>query len=249
MFVGTGTPRKPKERAEARRLRREEGMPIKRIATRLGVSPSSVFHWTKDIVLDPDQINRNLYGPTGPQNPEQIAKRMATWAANHRARRVSHQQAGREKARAGDDPLHIAGCMLYWAEGSKSRNTVRFANSDPNMLRFFAEFLRSFDLAASDFSVRLNVYLNNGLSLREVEDFWLAELQLPRACLRKHQLNSMPTSSSGRKRNKLPYGVCTLTVCKTAIVQHIFGAIQEYGGFEESRWLDGPPRSPAGSAG
>jgi len=36
----------------------------------------------------------------------------------------------------------------------------------------------------------------------------------------------------------LPYRVCALTVARsTPIVQHIFGAIQEYGGFEEPAWL------------
>jgi hypothetical protein len=54
-----------------------------------------------------------------------------------------------------------------------------------------------------------------------------------------------PTSSSGRKTNKLPYGVCTLSIYDTRIAQHIYGAIQEYAGFEEPRWLDGPPRKPA----
>jgi hypothetical protein len=57
--------------------------------------------------------------------------------------------------------------------------------------------------------------------------------------------NHYPTSSSGKKRRKLPYGVCTLTLAKsTHLVQHIYGAIQEYAGFEEPRWLDGPPRKP-----
>lgn len=36
--------------------------------------------------------------------------------------------------------LHLAGCMLYWAEGAKSRNTIEFANSDPNMVRLFCRF-------------------------------------------------------------------------------------------------------------
>ena len=36
-----------------------------------------------------------------------------------------------------------------------------------------------------------------------------------------------------------------MTVAKsTRILQHIYGAIQEYAGFEEPRWLDGPPRKP-----
>lgn len=63
--------------------------------------------------------------------------------------------------------------------------------------------------------------------------------------LRKGVENHLPTSSSGRKANKLPLGVCTLRVKKsTRLLQHIYGAIQEYGGFDEPRWLDGPPRKP-----
>jgi hypothetical protein len=34
--------------------------------------------------------------------------------------------------------------------------------------------------------------------------------------------------------------VCSARSEKHRIVQHIYGAIQEYAGFEEPRWLDGP---------
>ena len=40
----------------------------------------------------------------------------------------------------------------------------------------------------------------------------------------------------------------TLAVHDTQLVQHIYGAIQEYAGFEEPRWLDGPPRKPKPTA-
>jgi hypothetical protein len=130
--------------------------------------------------------------------------------------------------------------MLYWAEGAKGRNQVRLANSDVHMLGFFMRFLRTyFDLDDDRFGVRLNVYTGNGLSITEIDDHWLRALHLPRSCLRKHTLNHRPTSSSGMKKRKLPYGVCFLAVYRsTAIVQHIYGAIQEYAGFEEPRWLD-----------
>jgi hypothetical protein len=138
----------------------------------------------------------------------------------------------------------MAGCMLYWAEGSKARNVLTFANSDRNMLRFFSRFLRkSLGVAAEDYRVRLNVYTNNGLSLRAIEDYWLEALQAPRSCLRGHSLNHYPTSTSGSKRNRLPYGVCSLRVARsTWLVQHIAGAIQEYADFEQPKWLDGAPR-------
>jgi hypothetical protein len=86
--------------------------------------------------------------------------------------------------------------------------------------------------------VWINAYTNNGLSIDEIEAFWLDLLDLPKTSVRKHTLNHMPTSSSGRAKNRLRYGVCFLVVHSTPLVQHIYGAIQEYGGFEEPRWLD-----------
>ena len=222
--------RKRWERREARRVRRELGLPMKQIASRLEVSLASVHLWTKDIEITPAQAARNLR-----RSRHAFAKR---WSEVNRRRRLSYQAEGRLKAREGD-PLHQAGCMLYWAEGSKDRNSVKFANSDAAMVRVFVRFLREcFDLDAGAVTARLNVYTGNGLSIDAVEDHWLVALELPRACLAKHTLNHMPTSSSGQKRNKLPYGVCAIRVKRsTRIVQHIYGAIQEYAGFDEPAWL------------
>jgi len=234
--------RKPNEREEARRLR-SAGMPFKRIAAQLGVSSSTVHSWTRRIKLTPEQRQRNLRGPRGPQNPLQVRARAETWRRKNRHRRRAYQEEGRRRAREMD-PLHMAGCMLYWAEGGKGRNHLIITNSDVAMLQFFMRFLReSLGIKSEDCRIRLNVYTNNGLPLKEIERHWLRALELPSSSLRGHSLNHYPTSSSGKRRRKLPYGVCTLTVAKsTPLVQHIYGAIQEYACFEERRWLDGPPR-------
>lgn len=209
-------------------------MPMKVIAAQLDVSPASVHLWTSDIQIKPAHATRNRLAGA--------KVRAENWRNLHRQRRMSFQLEGRSRARQGD-ALHEAGCMLYWAEGSKERNSVVFSNSDLNMVRFFKMFLtHSFELTPERFRIRLNVYLGNGLSLRAIEDHWLEALELPRTCLRGHALNHMPTSSSGQKKNRLPYGVCTLRLCDSGIVQHVFGAIQEYGGFDEPRWLDGRQR-------
>jgi AcrR family transcriptional regulator len=241
--------RKQSEYEEARRLRLEHGTPLKRIAARVGVSVSTVHVWTKDIELTAEQHRRNASGPRGPQSPQQIQRRTQAISRGARARRAAYQAEGRRRASEGD-PLHRAGCMLYWAEGSKDRNTLGFVNSDRPMVQYFVRFLReSLGVTPEEITVRLNVDLTNGLSLREVEDHWLWALELPRASLRKHMINHAPTSSSGARRHKLPYGVCAVRVKRsTRLVQHIYGAIQEYAGFEEPRWLDGPPRKPRASA-
>lgn len=232
-------PAKPREQREARRLRLVHGLPIKQIAARLGVSPASAHAWTRDIEISEQQRVRNLRA-----GREQFAHR---WVEINRDKRRSYQEEGRTIARRGES-LHEAGCMLYWAEGSKDRGVVTFANSDRAMLAFFWRFLTEyFDVDPQRVRLRLNVYLNNGLSLGEIERCWSESLPLPPACFRNHVTDHYPTSSSGRKPNKLPYGVCSLRLCDTRIVQHIYGAIQEYAGFDEPRWLDGPRRSGASS--
>ncbi len=226
-----------------------EAMPYKRIAAILGISPATAYAWTRDIELTPEQNRQNLVGPRGPSSPEAVARRAVVWREKNRARRRAYQDAGRARARL-QQPLHMAHCMLYWAEGRKARNTVQLVNSDASMVRFFRDATRGcFGVGSERFALRLNVYLGNGLTLRQVEDHWLEALDLPRSCLRGHQVNHFPTSSSGRKRNRLPYGVGSLRVSRsTEIVQHIYGAIQEYGSFDEPRWLDGPPRRQAAAA-
>lgn len=129
--------------------------------------------------------------------------------------------------------------MLYWAEGAKSRNAVKFVNSDGQMVWFFRRFLTdALGVNLDKLSMALNVYTTNGLTIVEIERYWLELLELPQSAVRKHTLNNLPTSSSGRAKNKLPFGVCTLSVYSSQVVQHIYGAIQEYGGFEEPAWLD-----------
>jgi transposase len=227
---------KPAEQELARKLRRA-GLPYKRIASRIGVSSSSVHGWTKDIELTEEQKTSNLRGPRGQQNPELVRRRAESWAARCRAARLASQEDGRRAAREWD-PLHHAGCMLYWAEGAKSRHTIGFTNSDPQMLILFRRFLtESMAIERDEILLSINVYTNNGLTIEEIERSWLDILGLPRTAVRKHMLNHMPTSSSGRSRNKLPYGVCTLRVHSTWMLQHIYGAIQEYAGFDEPAWL------------
>lgn len=206
---------------------------MKQIAARLGVSVGSVHLWTKDIEIDPDQARRN--------RAEAREKASRTWRLKNRTRRLAFQEEGRERARS-EDPLHRAGCFLYWAEGAKSRSTVGFANSDVNMVRFFVRFLReSLEVPVERIRMNFNVYTDNGLSIEQIEQYWLTALELDRSCLRTHILNHFPTSSSGKKRNRLPYGVCFVKVHSTHLVQHICGAIQEYADFVEPRWLDCDP--------
>lgn len=132
----------------------------------------------------------------------------------------------------------MAGCMLFWAEGGKERNAVVFTNSDPAMIRFFARFLREC-LGVPNQKIRIacNLFADHVERRREIEDFWLAAAGVGRAQLRRSTVNRYSKHSKKKRRNRLPYGTCRLVVSDTAVVQSIYGAIQEYAGFNRPEWL------------
>jgi hypothetical protein len=204
------------------------------IACELGVAYTTARRWTLDVELTQGHLSR-------------LARRVvegrqagnAAVAERAREKRLSWQEEGRSKAREGD-ALHMAGCMLYWAEGTKGRNRLEMSNSDVHLLRLFRRFLdECFEVSPSAMTLTVHVYLGNGIGIGEIERYWLTALDLPESCLRKPQVNKRPAATSGVKAGKLPYGVANLGVAQsTSLIQHIYGAIQEYGGFDEPRWLD-----------
>lgn len=132
----------------------------------------------------------------------------------------------------------MAGCMLYWAEGSRSRNAIHFVNSDPAMILFFARFLRTqFQVPDEKIRIRCNLFADHPERQRDIEQFWLDLLGLPQSCLCKSAVNVYSKYSKKKRRNKLPYGTCRIAVHDTRMVQHIYGAIQEYAGFDREEWL------------
>jgi transcriptional regulator with XRE-family HTH domain len=226
---------KTREREEARLLRRQRGLSIKQIAAALDVSQSSVSVWVRDIALTEEQ-----HEALRQQNPAYNGQRVgqAVRAARCRGRRREAQEEGRAFARR-PNPLHAAGCMLYWAEGARNRNALRFSNSDPQMARFFMRFLREcFGVPDERVRVWCNLFADHAERQREIEDFWLAMLELPRSCLQKTTVNVYSKYSSKKRKNRLPYGTCRISVHDTRTVQSIFGSIQEYGGFDRPEWLD-----------
>lgn len=223
---------KVQEKEESRRLRAVEGMSIKAIARQVGVSPGSVSAWVRGIDLTESQkaILRKTMLKSG-------LKGAQTRASTARACRQASQELGRAVAHERDW-LHVAGCMLYWAEGTKGRNSVRLSNSDAPLLRLFLRCLRErFGVRDEDIRVTCTFYADSAEEIQIIEGYWLDVLQLPPSALRKSIINRYPNSSYGQKKGKLPMGVCEVAVDQTDLVQQIYGAIQEYSGVAQPQWL------------
>lgn len=212
------------------RAMRTEGKSLNEIARLTSVSKSTISNWVRDIELTTvqyEELKRNQHRYAA-QNKGAQANR-----SNARDLRIASQESGRQHARTGS-PLFLAGCMLYWSEGAKARNKVQFVNSDPHMVQFFLRFLREeFRIADTVIKLHIQCHQQSPEAVARIEQYWLQLLSLSPDCLGKTHIKV----GSASRHNHLVNGICALTVCSTELVQHIYGAIQEYGGFEKPEWL------------
>lgn len=227
---------KPEKKLEAKSLR-EAGKTIPEIAKELGVSKGSVSLWLRKVELTDEQRDA-LYNRAA----DRYKRSAATKSMTHRKLRMSYQQQGRSDAqhslKAGDF-LHIKGCMLYWAEGGKCKNSVRLGNSDVCLLRLFVRFLRDcYVVRDANIKITVLAYSNNGMTVEEIKSYWLHELGLVEASV-KVSVDRDKRVKTGSRKNIHKYGICEVVVHDTQVVQCIYGAIKEYAGIcDDVLWLD-----------
>jgi predicted transcriptional regulator len=205
---------------------RKEGLSLKQIASQLNVSKSSVSIWVRNIVLSHEQkmkLSPSLGGNTYTRDHFQKIRK-------------EYQKEGRELIKNCNKEF-IAGLMLFWAEGSKDRGSVIFSNSNPHMIKFFLNFLcKYFNIDKNIIAFSFQWYSGNSLTFLKVRDFWLDTLGLTEKNLRRCYVDNRYPMAPGRKKDKLMYGVGRLRINDVRIKQMLFGAIQEYIGFNNPEW-------------
>ncbi len=213
---------------------RAEGASLNQIVSVTGMAKSTVSLLVREVPLT-DEARARLEAA----DPVKAKSRLGqlTWSRQCRGRRRNAQLAGRCLAGSGDARYH-AGVMLYWAEGGKARNSANLSNADPELLRMWLNWVREWhDIPEERIKLVVNCFLNNGLSLDEIEGWWLERLEMKHSQLQKAIVNR-PSRASNAVRSPLLYGTAQVRINSTFLVQSIYGAIQEIGGFERPEWLD-----------
>jgi transcriptional regulator with XRE-family HTH domain len=219
---------KPEERKRARELR-QEGWAIHEIAKELKIRKETVSKWLRDIELTED-----MKAKMKERNPHWESQQKGAQVNKEKAYelRINYQEAGRNKAQEGSF-LHLIGSMLYWAEGAKDRTALRFINTDANMLKLFMRFLRE-EMNVEDEFIGLQVlhHTTDENEITRIRKYWLECLELPSSTRVSMYVKVGTTSRKKRYDN----GICAIEVGSVKVLQHIYGAIQEYIGFEQPKW-------------
>lgn len=180
------------ERRERARGMRVEGMLLREIAERLGVSVKTVHSYTWDLPVPArsrglGRSSEDLRADLAEYWRKEKARRAVVRAAQEGAHAEAVQPLTREQ-------LHLIAVTAYWCEGSKSkpyavREQVTFINSDVGLLRLWLAFLD--DIGFPEENRRYSVAIHESADVARATASWAADLGVPaerfgRPTLKRH---------------------------------------------------------------
>lgn len=134
-------------------------------------------------------------------------------------------------------PEFVAGCMLYWAEGTKHKNIIGFTNSNSHMMKFFIGFLKRFyKVDLNKIYVEIRSYTDSNERSKEIEAFWIDILGINKNTKILHYVNF---DQRGGKKNRHTNGICQIRFGDTEKKSRLSGAIQYISGLKiDYSWVE-----------
>lgn len=111
--------------------------------------------------------------------------------------------------------------MLYWAESDKSERgySVKFSNSDPNMIIFIMRWFRKICKVPEE-KFRIALHIHELYCKKDVENYWSKITNIPLAQF--HKTSIKPTSLKHRK-NRLYTDTCAIRISNIDLLRKIKG--------------------------
>jgi hypothetical protein len=191
------------EKIEAIKLRKS-GVGYSEILRKIRVSKSTLSIWLKDIELNPSQKERLFKG--------REISRYAGAKARQRMRiektKEIIKEAKKELNSLIDKELFLSGLMLYWAEGAKTSEVIKFSNSDPLMIKLMMRWFREI-CGVPESKFRIALHIHELLSRKNIEEYWSKTTNIP---LGQFQKTFIKPTSLGQRRNILYKGTCVICV-------------------------------------
>lgn len=207
---------KIEEKNKAIRLRKG-GKSYGEILKQLSVSKSTLSLWLRDIELTEKQKSLLLKGRQKSRYAGAKAKQ------RQRIERTKQiiEESKREVKRFWNDPLFLAGLMLYWAEGDKSDNTenVKFSNSDPSLIQLIMRWFREI-CKVPEKKFRITIHIHELHCRSRTERYWSKITNIPLSQFYKTQIKQ---TSLRQRRNILYDGTCAVSVSNRDLFRRIKG--------------------------
>jgi len=212
---------------------RHGGFSLKQIAEKLEVSKGSVSSWVRDIVI-PQEALSNISDCRRLGREQSRATRLANIAKSD----IKIDAACKEEILPlSKRDLWIAGLMLYAGEGYKSSKVsgrrVEIANSNPEILRIFINFLTKICFVPRE-KIRVRLMLYEDINQEEAKQFWSHELRVDLKQFANPFIKLSYKDLPFRHLRRSKYGTAHVNLYDTKIYKKIISwikAIYEYNSF------------------
>lgn len=179
---------------------RKKGFSLKEIAEKLGLAKSTASKWLSPIVLSKEAKlrlqKRKLLG----QYKSMLTKQRKRIEREKELNKIAYQTI---KTIHFTKPLEKLCCaLIWWCEGNKTTQFVRFTSSDVSLVRIFLKLFRSaFDVDEKKF--RILMHLHRYHNEQRQKDFWSKITKIP-----PNQFNRSFQKPNTGKRTQKDYPGC-----------------------------------------
>lgn len=219
--------KKELEKEKAIKLRKE-GKTYSEILAIIPVAKSTLSLWLREVGVA--KVRQQEFTEK---------KRLASLRGGEakRKQRIERQTTLYSKAKLqigniSDRELFLLGIALYWAEGSKEKeytsgSPLKFANSDPDMIKFFLKWLLSVGVKKDRISFDIYLHENHRYRVSEVISYWCKIVRFPKSSFKTYFKKNI---LSTKRRNVLPdayFGLARIYVKESSdLVRSINGWVQ-----------------------
>jgi transcriptional regulator with XRE-family HTH domain len=174
------------------------------ITRRLGVSKSTLSGWLKSVPYEPnDRVRLRIKNGPAKSNMVQSQARLKSIAE-------TKELASKEIGKLSKRDIFILGIAIYMGEGSKTYETVRIVNADPEIIKIaIVWFTECCKIPRDNMRIRIHMYPDT--SERQSIRYWSKITGLSKKQFGKTVVDTRSNKSSIKKR-KLPYGTAHLSI-------------------------------------
>lgn len=199
---------------------RQKGYSYSQIKEELNVSKSTLSSWLQDYPLSEQKIKE-----LRDWNPRRIENYRNTMRKKREQKlfEAYKEMSGKIKELSSRE-LFLAGLFLYWAEGSKTKNSsIGLTNTNPNMLKFYIKWLDLFGVKKDQLRVSLHLY--SDMDIKQQEKYWSKQLSIPISQFRKSYIKNTKLSSI-TYHNGFGQGTCSVIVDSARLTEKVMMGIK-----------------------
>jgi len=158
-------------------------------------------------------------------NPRRIEKYRKTMEKKRQARLdLAYQKAQKDIGKLTARELFIAGLFLYWGEGAKSmRGTTLIANTDPDIVRFFLQWMIASGVDRKKIKIKLHLY--SDMDIKKESGYWSKYLDIPLSQFRNPYIKTSLLSGLTYK-NGFGHGTCNVFFGNIAFWEYVMMSLK-----------------------